>query len=251
MKRAVLLYLLLTSAAMAVQAAYTIQLKDGRVITADEKLFVKDDMAYFTRRGVYFFLPASRVDAAATEHLNAVVVAEGFSEPAPVVISPKATGAKSVLIGDEQLEVIRNRSRLANEGELKAPAGATSQPGSPASIQREPQSQRGDRDALQSRLNDLLQQQAARQQDQNNLQNQLNALQNAFNENPQQDQRVQIQGQIDAVSSQLQSVQSGLASVQGDLQSTQQQLSSTPIVVDMGNQESVPPQAAPNPPREE
>jgi hypothetical protein len=52
-----------------------------------------------------------------------------------------------------------------------------------------------------------------------------------------------MQGQIDAVSSQLQAAQGRLNSVQGDVQSTQQQLGSSPIVVDMGNQESPAPPA--------
>lgn len=253
MKRAVLLYLLLTSAALAVQATYTIQLTDGRVITADEKLFVKDDIAYFTRRGVYFYMPSSKVDTAATERLNAVVITEGFSESAPaapVVVAPKAPGVKPVVIGDEQLEVIRNRSRLANEGELTAPAGGAGEPGTPSSGGQAPQRTGGDRNELQSRANDLLLRRAGLQQDQTNFQNQLSALQDSFDQNPQQDQREQIQRQIDAVSSQLQTVQSDLAAVQGDLQSTQQQLSSAPIVVDMGNQGTRPPPAEANPPEE-
>lgn len=250
MKRAVMLYLLLTSAALAVQATYTIQLTDGKVITADEKLFVKDDIAYFTRRGVYFYMPSSKVDTAATERLNAVVTAENVSEPAPVVVAPKATGVKPVVIGDEQLEVIRNRSRLANEGELAAPAGAAGETGAPSSVGQASQRTGGDRSELQSRSNDLLMKRAGLQQDQTNLQNQLSALQDAFDQNPQQGQREQIQSQIDAVSSQLETVQSGLAAVQGDIQSTQQQLNSAPIVVDMGNQGPPPPPAEANPPEE-
>lgn len=251
MKRAVLLYLLLTSAALAVQAAYIIQLKDGRVITADEKIFFKDDMAYFTRRGVYFYLPASRVDAAATDRLNAVVITESSSEPAPAVAAPKASNAKPMVIGDDELEVIRNRSRLANEGQLNSPEGGTSQPGAHASPKQTAQSQGGGRDALQSRLNDLLQQRAGLQQDQTGLQDQLNSLQDAWNQSPQQADRDQMQSQIDTATSQLQAVQGRIDAVQADLQTTQQQLNSAPIVVDMGNQESPTPPPASNPPKSE
>lgn len=251
MKRAVLLYLLLTSAALAVQATYTIQLKDGRVITADDKIFFKDDMAYFNRRGVYFYLPASQVDAAATERLNAAGVTEGSSEAAPAVAVPKATNAKPVVIGDDELEVIRSRSRLANEGQLAAPRGGTGQPETPSSPQQAVQTQGGNRDALQSRLNDLLQQRAGLQQNQTSLQNQLSSLQDGYNQSPQQADRDRMQSQIDAVTSQLQGVQSSLDSVQADLQTTQQQLSSAPIVVDMGNQESPTPPPAPTPPKGE
>ena len=250
MKRAVLLYLLLVSSGMAAFATYTVQLKDGRVITADEKILVKDDMAYFTRRGVYFYLPASQIDVPATDRLNAAAIADTVLETAPVV-APNAAGVKPMVIGEEQLEVIRNRSRLANEGQFSAPAGATGQPGVPASAQQATQNQGADRNALQFHLNDLLQQQAVFQQDQTKLQDQLTSLQDEWNQSPLQNDRDRMQSQIDAVSSQLQAAQGRLDSVRSDVQATQQQMNSSTIVVDMGNQESAAPPAAPtNPPPE-
>jgi len=250
MKRAVLLYLLLVSSGMSAYATYIVQLKDGRVITADEKILVKDDMAYFTRRGVYFYLPASRIDVPATDRQNATVITETVLETAPVV-APHAVGVKPVVIGEEQLEVIRNRSRLANEGQFSAPAGASGQQGESAVTPQALQSQGGDRNALQSRLNDLLQQQAALQRDQTGLQDQLTSLQDGWNQSPLQSDRDRMQRQIDAVSSQLQAAQGRLDSVQGDIQSTQQQMNSAPVVVNMENQESPAPPTPSAPPEGE
>jgi len=248
MKRAVLLYLLLVSSGMAAYATYTVQLKDGRIITADEKIVVKDDMAYFMRRGVYFYLPASQVDLPATDRQNTAVVAEPVSETAPVV-APHAAGANPVVIGEEQLEVIRNRSRLANEGQFSAPVAPVGQPGGPASEQQS-RNQGANRDALQSHLNDLLQQQAVLQQDQTKLQDQLTSLQDEWNQSPLQNDRDRMQSQIDALSSQLQAAQGRLDSVRSDVQATQQQMNSSTIVVDMGNQEGAAPPAPTNPPPE-
>ncbi len=237
MKRMIVLFLLLASATLAANAAYIIQLKDGKIITADDKVFVKDDMAYFTRRGVFFYLPASQVDVEASEKANTVVEPTGMiietPEVAPAVVTP---AAKSAVIGDEQLELIRKRSRLANEGQFKPAAPDDQTPSAPAAPEApaaKPASAASNRAEAQNRMNGLLQQQSSLQQDQVNLQNQLATLKESYNSSTQQSDKEQLDSQIESLNSKLADVQNNMSAVQGEIQSTQQELSSTPIVVDM------------------
>ncbi len=236
MKRMVVLFLLLASATLAANAAYIIQLRDGKIITADDKVVVKNDMAYFTRRGVFFYLPASQVDLEASEKANMVAAAPSTgliiesSEAAPAAVTP---AAKSAVIGDEQLDLIRKRSRLANEGQFKAAAADAKAPSAPSAREANPGNAASNRAEIQDRMNGLLQQQSSLQQDQTNLQNQLSTLKESFNSSTQQSDKEQLDAQIQSLSSQLADVQNNMSSVQSDLAATQQQLSSTPVVVDM------------------
>ena len=235
MKRMVVLFLLLASATLAANAAYIIQLRDGKIITADDKVFVKNDMAYFTRRGVFFYLPASQVDLEASEKANMVAAASSTgviiesSEAAPAVVTP---AAKSAVIGDEQLDLIRKRSRLANEGQFKPAAADAQSPSAPSAPAAKPANAASNRAEIQDRMNGLLQQQSSLQQDQTNLQNQLSTLKESYNSSTQQSDKEQLDAQIQSLSSQLADVQNNMSSVQGDIVATQQQLSSTPVVVD-------------------
>ena len=235
MKRMVVLFLLLASATLAANAAYIIQLRDGKIITADDKVFVKNDMAYFTRRGVFFYLPASQVDLEASEKANMVAAAPSTgliiesSEAAPAAVTP---AAKSAVIGDEQLDLIRKRSRLANEGQFKPAAADAQSPSAPAAPAAKPANAASNRAEIQDRMNGLLQQQSSLQQDQTNLQNQLSTLKESYNSSTQQSDKEQLDAQIQSLSSQLADVQNNMSSVQGYIVATQQQLSSTPVVVD-------------------
>lgn len=236
MKRAVLLFLLLAMIAVSAGASYTIQLTSGKVITADAKPVINKDLAYFTRTGIEYYIPVSQMDAQATERINAAAVSGG---PAPAAAVAPST-AKPVFVGEEQLEVIRARSRLANEGQLTAPAAEPQPAGGgaapPAAVVK-PASQNAQRAQLQDQLSGLLAKVADQTSQYNSLQNQLATLKESYNTSAQQADKEQIQQQIDALSSQADAVQSDLNSTRGQIQSVQQQISSSPVVV----QSDVPP----------
>jgi hypothetical protein len=231
MKRAVLLFLLLAMIAVSAGATYTIQLTNGKVITADDKPVIKEDMAYFTRNGIYFYIPAAQMDVAASERLNAFE-ASSPAPPGPAVASP---AAKPVFVGEEQLDVIRARSRLANEGQLTSPPPEAQAPGggapaAPAAVKSTSQAKQ--RGQLQDQLSGLLEKQSGYVREYNSLQNQLTALKESYNSSAQQNDKEKIQQQIDTLSSQAEQVHGELTSNQGQIQTVQQQLSSTPVVVE-------------------
>lgn len=231
MKRAVLLFLLLAMIAVSAGATYTIQLTSGRVITADDKPVIKEDMAYFTRSGIYFYIPAAQMDVAASERLNA----SQAPSPAPTGPAVASPATKPVFVGEEQLDVIRARSRLANEGQLTSPppeAQAPSGGAAAAPAVVKPASQAKQRGQLQDQLSGLLEKQSGYVREYNSLQNQLAALKESYNSSAQQNDKERMQQQIDTLSSQVEQVQGDLTSNQGQIQTVQQQLSSTPVVVE-------------------
>ncbi len=243
MKRTLVVLLVMALATLSAGAAYKIQLKDGKVINVDDKPLVSNEMAYFTKAGVYFYLPVSSVDFEKTEKLNAPAVAapvaEKVAEPAP-----KAP-VKVEVIGDEQLDQIRKRSRLANEGELSGPPAEAAAGGAPAGA---PQvgGRTGNAD-LQARLADLLNQRAEAQQRVNDLQSQIQTLRDKYNFSPQYSDQQAIQSQIDSTQAQLDSAKAQLDSINNQALAAQQELAHTPVVV----QAPAPEQAPPPPPQPE
>jgi hypothetical protein len=232
MKRAVLLFLLLAMVAVSAGAAYTIQLTNGRVITADNKPVIKDDVAYFNRSGLYFYIPASQIDLPATEKLNA---SQSALSEAPSATAAAGPAAAPVFVGEEQLEVIRARSRLANEGQFTASPAEPQAPGggaaaAPAAVKSTSQAKQ--RGQLQDQLSGLLEKQSGYVKEYNSLQNQLTALKDSYNSSAQQNDKEMIQKRIDTLSSQAEQVQGDVTATQGQIQTVQQQLSSTPVVVE-------------------
>jgi hypothetical protein len=231
MKRAVLLFLLLAMIAVSVGATYRIQLTSGKVITADDKPVIKEDMAYFSRSGMFFYIPAVQIDVPASERLNSL---EAAAVPAPGGPATAGPTVKPVFVGEEQLDVIRARSRLANEGQLNSgaapappvPSGGAVQSASPA------QSSAANRGALQNQLVGLIDKQSGYQKELSSVQNQLAALKESYNSSAQQNDKEQIQQQIDTLSANMQEVQNNLSATQGEIQQVQQQLSSAPVTIE-------------------
>ena len=248
MKRAVLLFLLLALVGLSAGASYRIQLTSGKIITADDKPLVKQDVAFFNKNGVLFYLPASQVDMATSEKLNAVVVDEKLHLDAKTLQPGGASDAKPIYVGEEQLEEIRQRSRLANEGQFQASPAE----GEAAARGPEGQAQQasGARGAMQDQLMGLLQRQSGYQAQQSSLQNQLAALKESFNTSPQQNEKERIQQQIDALSQELVNVESELSSTQGEIQHLQSQISSAPVMVEQPGAPT-PPQPQPAEPAPE
>ncbi len=246
MKRTFLVVLVLVLASLAASATYKIQLVDGKTITADSAPIVKEGLAYFTKNGLYFYIPASQIDQTATERLNQA--AEPAQAPAgteAVAVAP--AGKAPTVIDEEQLEIIRKRSHLANEGQLEAPVAVE---GAPAGTPGGPAAGGGgNADALRAKLADLLSQRGSLMQQQTNLQNQLSQLRDKYNFSTQQSEQASIQSQMDSLQSQLDQVQQQINAVNNEALAAQQDLASQSrtVVVQQPAPEP-PPQPAPEGP---
>ena len=238
MKRALVVLLSLVLGALSAQAAYRLFLTSGKVILLDEKPVIQGDMAYFTRSGVTYYVPSSQVDLAKSERENGPAAAA----PSVAQTPAKAPVAKTLKIDEEQLDIIRKRSRLANEGELEAP------PAAPPASSEEPQetsagmapepakaaggaADQQRRSAVQAKLTDLLARQATVTQQQNDLRTKISALTDKYNFSTQQSEQAAIQGQLDSLQRQLDQANDQSATLSADIQSTQQELASIPVVV--------------------
>jgi hypothetical protein len=234
MRRALLVIAVLLLTAVASAASYTIQLQDGRIIKADDKPVVQEGLAYFYKNGLYLFLPATDIDFEKTEKVNAMAEAPVTGMKLEIdnkaVSTPGAASkAPAVFINEEQLEVIRRRARLANEGELTG-GGAVETPaagGMPAD--RAPSG--ANSEDLQYRLGGLIDQRTLLYQQQSDLQSQLSALRDKYNFSVMQDEQTSVQASMDSLQGRLGQVQSQIEDLGGQIDSVQREINATPIVV--------------------
>ncbi len=208
MKRLVVVTVIALAASIAAGAAYKIQLKDGKVIKADAKPIIHNDFAYFDKLGLYLYIPVSQIDMAKTEELNKAPeeVSESLEVEKTEDLRPevKAKTVKPVFIDDEELQIIKKRSRLANEGELTdlpdqtASPSAGSRPGQAAGPDMSPQPS-GDRvDQLRTQMSSLLDDRAVEQNRLTDLKAKLSKLQNDYNFSVMETDQARIQQQIDS-----------------------------------------------------
>jgi len=223
MKRMMLVVLVLVLASVTAGATYKIQLSDGKVITADQAPLIKGDMAYFNKNGLTFYVPASQVDMAGSDRLNKPEEAAQATE-APEALTPAPAGKPS-LIDNDQLDSIRKRSHLANEGQLTTSATGGTPAAGGASAQA------ADAQALRVRLADLMSQRTSLQEQQASLRNELSNLNDKYNFSTQWNDQVAIQSQIDSTQSRLDSVGQQVDHINLDMQAVEQQLASTPPTV--------------------
>lgn len=235
MARRWMVVLLLLLVAVSVPAAYKIYLVNGKVITADDKPVLRDGIAYFQKSGMELYLPVDQIDLVKTER--------GGSASTPAVEKTEAPKPASRKIGEDQLEEIRKRSRLANEGELRQPVyageeGAEGQPpaegaGAPegAGVAPGVAAAQGDRGAVQGQLSNLLNQRATLQKQLVDLQGQAAGIRDRYDTSTSQAEKTALQGQLDSIQGQLDGTRSQLSGVEATLQDTQQKLASMPVVV--------------------
>lgn len=242
MKRTVLFVLLLLLAAMSAGAAYKIQLTDGTYIQADDKPVIKEGLAYFSKEGLFLFIPVSRVDLAKTDEINMVreskeppLVLQGLEALPPAPVKP-------VFVDDSMLDIIRKRSRLANEGQFERPGLTESKPGPGLEGAAAPESSDASktRAALQEQLTDLLNQRGNLQGQADQIQAKLSDLQDRYNFSAQQNDRKAYQDQINSLTSQLANTKSQLATVNNDALSVQQTLAGQPVVVEAKPESAAP-----------
>jgi len=226
MVRRWLVALVLVGTALCLPASYKIFLVNGKVITADDKPVIRDGIAYLQKAGLELYLPVDQIDLVKTEKGGALVVlpAEGSDAVKPA----------SRVIGEDQLEEIRKRSRLANEGEFRVPVTEEGVEGAPPPPAGAPGAKPAatDRGAMQNRMSTLLTQRSEVQKRMVDLQSQMGALRDRYNTSTQQDDKTALQSQIDGIQSQMDNARSQLNTLDASLQDTQQKLSSTPIVVE-------------------
>lgn len=246
MKRTLLLATFLAAAGLSVSASYSIQLKDGKIIKADDKPTVASGLAYFTKNGLYLYLPADRIDFEKSERVNALAQApvkglalEGLEEPAPQA-APKTP---AVFIDQQQLELIRQRARLANEGELVSPPEETPAEGGAAPSALPPAAPTADVSGLRSQLSSLIEQRTLLYQQQTDLQGQLSTLRERYNFSVQHSEQESFQKAIDSTQTRLGDVQRQISDLGGQIDSLQQQINAAPVVI----RETAPPAAGEGP----
>ncbi|MGC8763420.1 MAG: hypothetical protein ACP5VN_07300 [Acidobacteriota bacterium] len=233
MKRTFLLAFFLAAAGLAVSASYSIHLKDGKVIKADEKPVVNAGFAYFQKNGLYLYLPADRIDFEKSERVNAVAQApvKGFLLEGLEETATPAPKAPKVFIDQQQLELIRQRARLANEGELLPPPQGAEEPATAPSSPGLPSAPAPDVSGMRSQLSGLIEQRTLLYQQQNDLQGQLSTLRDRYNFSVQQSEQEAYQKAIDATQNRLNDVQRQISDLGGQIDSLQQQINATPVVV--------------------
>jgi hypothetical protein len=244
MKRGVILLIVLLLVSFSVFAEYKIALTDGTVITAEEKPVIKGDFAYFSKDGLFLFIAKSRVDFAKTDEVNmkAVLKEEILLDKPEETATPVTV--KPVFIDDSQLEIIRQRSRLANEGDFPAPKsleegeeGAEGQdqyaPPAPSEGPEAAGGGQSPREQLNDRLSNLLNQRANVQSQRDQLQAQLRELNDQFGFSVQGDEKTALQSQIDAVTLQIGDLNGQLDTINNDVLNTQSQIASTPMTVEV------------------
>lgn len=243
MKRGVILLIVLLLVSFSVYAEYKIALTDGTLITADDKPVIKGDFAYFSKDGLFLFIAKSRVDFAKTDEVNmkAVLKEEILLDQPTETVTP--VSVKPVFIDDSQLEIIRQRSRLANEGDFPPPKpieegeeGAEGQELA-APPRSSPEGEGGGgqspREQLNDRLSNLLDQRANVQSQRDQLQAQLRDLNDQFGFSVQGDEKTALQSQIDAVTLQIGDLNGQLDAINNDVLNTQSQIASTPMTVEV------------------
>lgn len=240
MKRIFVVTVIALVASIAAGAAYKIQLKDGKIIKADAKPVIHNDFAYFNKLGLYLYIPVSQIDMAKTEKLNKheakpdLLEVEKTEDLRPAV---KAKPVKPVFIDDQELQIIKKRSHLANEGELTGPQGKSGPPrpavrpgggemgGAPSGSQA---------NELRARMSSMLNNRSIEQNRVTNLRARLSKLQDQYNFSVMESDKARIQQEIDSTQADLNSAESNLSGLDSQIQSLQQQIASAPVVVHTG-----------------
>lgn len=221
MKRLILLVCCLLVVSVFAEETYNIYLNDGKIVKSDTKPDFKGDKVYFERFGMLLYLDVNLVDIKTTESGGAITPAQGKE------IKKK----KVIKISEEELEKIRQRSRLANEDELQ---NEIEPEGSPESMQGGGQSssQGGGMRDLQNRLSQLMNQRSALQSNVTNLMQELSSKNDQYGFATMAADKERLQKEIDDVQRRLNEARSNLSAVDNQITATQQEIASTPIVLE-------------------
>jgi len=235
-----LLAIAVLMATVTVTASYKVVLDTGEIVNVEEKPVIRGDRAYFSVGELPLYLDIRRIDFQKSEEANREIEPEkvNFEEE---VITHKPKAAKRRM-NDEDIEEMRDRVRLSNEGEL-TPAfedwlygdeyleeGEEAPEREPAAPAR-PNPQEDGRAALQRRLNDLVGQQQSAQQEQDRLQAEYRSLREQLDMSTQNEVREDLSSRIDSVRSDMNSAQTRLTNLNSQIRVTQQEIASQPVIV--------------------
>jgi hypothetical protein len=219
--RRFILVLAMCLVAVGASASYKIFLVSGETIIADEKPVVREGTVYFIKGGVTFTMPATRIDLEKSEKAAlADAAVPGFEQIVTTSAPPPKTGkpVRVIKVDDESLDKIRQRSRLANEGELTTPETAE---GTKATGGQGGDSggQQGvsERDQILQRIDGLEQNLARAESNRSQISNDATDLKQRYDSSVQQEEKT-------ALWSQYQSAQESLASASGQVDEAKAQL---------------------------
>lgn len=223
MKRFVVFVLCLFAIFVFAEETYKIYLNNGKVIVSDVKPDVKGDRIYFERFGMLLYIPVDMVDMKKTEKGEALLQETEKTEP--------KKQKKVLKIDEEQLEQIRQRSRLANEDELAALEYVSTEGETGVSGGGEA-GQQGAVGELQKKLSSLMQQRSMLQGNVNSLMEELAAKRDQFGFATMAADKDRLQKEMNDIESRLTDARSKLSSVENQITATQQEIASTPIVLE-------------------
>ena len=240
MKRLVIFVLCLFAFCIFAEETYKIYLNDGKVIVSDVKPDVKGDRIYFERFGMLLYIPVNIVDMKKTEKGDALL--QESEQKAP------KKQRKIIKVSEEELEQIRQRSRLANEDELAALEYATAEGGESGVTGETGGIKVSGSGNLQSKLNSLMQQRSVLQGNVNSLMEQLSAKKDQYGFATMAADKDRLQKEMSDIESRLTEARSKLSSVENQITSTQQEIASTPVVIEAPAPQQQPPKQQQTPP---
>lgn len=220
MKRLIVLCLCLFAIFVFAEETYKIYLNDGKVIISDVKPDVKGDRIYFERFGMLLYIPVDLVNLSKTEK------GESLIQESQVETKKQK---KVIKFNEEELEQIRQRSRLANEEELAALEYGSSEGGTGASGKKEGAVTGGD---LQKKLATLMEQRSILQGNVNSLMEELSAKKDQFGFATMAADKERLQKEMTDLESKITEAKSKLSSVENQITATQQEIASTPVVIE-------------------
>lgn len=243
MKRLLISILVLFALSVFAGDTYKIFLKDGKMVTTDTKPDIKGDRVYFERFGMLLYIFVDKVDIQKMEKGGNLLAPE--ENPGEV-----KKASKRLVVTEEELNEVRQRSRLANEDELRTldyavpeeggasnprPGGVAGQAAS--GLQRDMESLMSQKSQVQSQLNDLM--------------NELNSKKDQYGFATQLADKDRLDGEIRDTESRLNDTRSRLSSLENEIMAKQQEIALTPIVVESEEPASAPPPPPSPPPAEE
>jgi len=224
MKRTMVILLCL-AVGLTASAAYKIHLVNGKIITADDDPEFKNERVYFFQNNLYCFLSVDKVDLMATEEANLAMeeeVVDFIEEP---IAQASDTPRK---LSDENIEDVRNRSSLANEGELQEASYDSfydEEDGSGEDLEGSGGEESGGAmdarmEAIDRRLDSLNSRKSSLESQKTNLQATLKELRQQHGFTVQMDDKIALDEQIQDTQDDLSSVNTQLRNTNSDIQAT-------------------------------
>lgn len=235
--RRFLVVFVLCLVAVSASASYKIFLVSGETILADEKPQVKEGMAFFIKGGVTFNLPASRIDFEKSEKTALTEAAGQEIEQIVTTDRPSSRPAKGApvrKVDDESLDKIRQRSRLANEGEFVPPEAEGPSAGVIPGEEKAPGAGPDDAHAqAQERVRQAEQNVARAESERNQMRNSVLDLKQRYDSSVQQEDKSALWSQYESARESLTAANSKVDEANAQLGTARSEMNSMPVVVEI------------------